>query len=49
MRKQLLPNNELHLYFDKIDQQRSEINTLLVEVKQYQNRIHRPQKNATLD
>ena len=29
---------------DKIDQQRSEINTLLVEVKQYQNRIHRLQK-----
>ena len=29
---------------DKIDQQRSEINTLLVEVKQYQNRIHRMQK-----
>ncbi|RZG87788.1 hypothetical protein [Acinetobacter venetianus] len=29
---------------DKIDQQRSEINTLLVEVKQYQNRIHRIQK-----
>ncbi|ENX03343.1 MAG: hypothetical protein LWW88_02435 [Acinetobacter sp.] len=29
---------------DKIDQQRSEINSLLVEVKQYQNRIHRLQK-----
>lgn len=29
---------------DKIDQQRSEINTLLVEAKQYQNRIHRMQK-----
>lgn len=29
---------------DKIDEQRSEINSLLVEVKQYQNRIHRMQK-----
>ena len=29
---------------DKIDEQRSEINSLLVEVKQYQNRIHRLQK-----
>lgn len=28
----------------KIDQQRSEINTLLIEAKQYQNRIHRMQK-----
>ena len=33
---------------DKIDQQRSEINTLLVEVKQYQNRIHRMQKRQHL-
>ena len=33
---------------DKIDQQRSEINTLLVEVKQYQNRIHRMQKRQRL-
>ncbi|WP_159724325.1 hypothetical protein [Acinetobacter proteolyticus] len=33
---------------DKIDQQRSEINTLLVEVKQYQNRIHRLQKRQRL-
>ena len=32
----------------KIDQQRSEINTLLVEVKQYQNRIHRMQKSQRL-
>ena len=30
---------------DKIDEQRSEINSLLVEVKQYQNRIHRMQKH----
>ena len=33
---------------DKIDQQRSEINTLLVEAKQYQNRIHRMQKRQRL-
>lgn len=33
---------------DKIDQQRSEINTLLVEAKQYQNRIHRMQKSQRL-
>ena len=33
---------------DKIDQQRSEINTLLVEAKQYQNRIHRMQKRQCL-
>jgi len=33
---------------DKIDQQRSEINTLLVEVKQYQNRLHRLQKRQRL-
>ena len=33
---------------DKIDQQRSEINSLLVEVKQYQNRIHRMQKRQRL-
>lgn len=33
---------------DKIDQQRSEINSLLVEVKQYQNRIHRLQKRQRL-
>lgn len=33
---------------DKIDQQRSEINTLLVEAKQYQNRIHRLQKRQRL-
>lgn len=33
---------------DKIDQQRSEINTLLVEAKQYQNRIHRMQKRQSL-
>jgi hypothetical protein len=32
---------------DKIDQQRSEINSL-VEVKQYQNRIHRLQKRQRL-
>lgn len=32
----------------KIDQQRSEINTLLVEAKQYQNRIHRMQKRQRL-
>ncbi|ENV06266.1 hypothetical protein F967_01237 [Acinetobacter sp. CIP 102637] len=33
---------------DKIDQQRSEINTLLVEAKQYQNCIHRMQKRQRL-
>ena len=33
---------------DKIDQQRSQINTLLVEAKQYQNRIHRMQKRQRL-
>lgn len=33
---------------EKIDQQRSEINTLLVEVKQYQNRINRLQKRQRL-
>lgn len=33
---------------DKIDEQRSEINSLLVEVKQYQNRIHRMQKRQRL-
>lgn len=33
---------------DKIDQQRSEINSLLVEVKQYKNRIHRMQKRQRL-
>ena len=33
---------------DKIDQQRSEINTLLVEAKQCQNRIHRMQKRQRL-
>ena len=33
---------------DKIDKQRSEINSLLVEVKQYQNRIHRMQKRQRL-
>ncbi|WP_109439889.1 hypothetical protein [Acinetobacter haemolyticus] len=33
---------------EKIDEQRSEINTLLVEVKQYQNRIHRLQKRQRL-
>lgn len=33
---------------DKIDQQRSEINTLLVEVKQHQNRILRLQKRQRL-
>ena len=33
---------------DKIDQQRSEINTLLVEAKQYQNRIHHMQKRQRL-
>ncbi|NAR18810.1 hypothetical protein GPS63_10935 [Acinetobacter haemolyticus] len=33
---------------EKIDQQRSEINTLLVEVKQYQNRIHRLQKRQRM-
>lgn len=33
---------------DKIDQQRSEINTLLVEVKQYKNRIQRMQKRQRL-
>ena len=33
---------------DKIDEQRSEINSLLVEVKQYQNRIHRMQKRQWL-
>lgn len=33
---------------DKIDQQRSEINTLLIEAKQYQNRIHRMQKRQRL-
>ncbi|MBH2002285.1 MAG: hypothetical protein I8H98_08470 [Moraxellaceae bacterium] len=33
---------------DKIDQQRSEINTLLVEIKQYQNRIHRLQKRQRI-
>ena len=33
---------------DKIDQQRSEINTLLVEAKQYQNRIHRMQTRQRL-
>lgn len=32
----------------KIDQQRSEINTLLIEAKQYQNRIHRMQKRQRL-
>ncbi len=30
---------------EKIDQQRSKINTLQVEVKQYQNRIKRMQRN----
>lgn len=33
---------------EKIDQQRSEINSLLVEVKQYQNRIQRLQKRQRL-
>lgn len=33
---------------DKIDEQRSEINTLLVEVKQYKNRIQRMQKRQRL-
>lgn len=33
---------------DKIDEQRSEINSLLVELKQYQNRIYRMQKRQRL-
>ena len=33
---------------DKMDQQRSEIHPLLVEAKQYQNRIHRMQKRQRL-
>ncbi len=42
--KLLLHVNELPHCLKKIDQQRSEINSLHVEIKQYQNRITRLQQ-----
>ncbi|WP_087544346.1 hypothetical protein [Acinetobacter sp. WCHA29] len=44
----IAPQQRIAPLLDKIDQQRSEINTLLVEAKQYQNRIHRMQKRQRL-
>ena len=43
-KKSTLSQQHISPLLEKIEQQRSEINSLLVEVKQYQNRIQRLQK-----